>query len=737
MSGMEATGICLFDLTNLAIGTPEVGAVNFTALRTLLHAIIRHFHIQDISAELPGAGTGRYPPAGGKLVRGQERRILHMEALNNSTSALDLIERSRSGQQGGSSLEDVWQVMQLKRRLEAMTVLQDLMLEVNTLKESQHEVQDQIRKVTETAGLDAQTSITSQPSDNDISPMSEPIQGTDLSQPDEPLLDTSQTKRSQAKGPAVPVNTPHVTQDGMTASTLEDSQMEKSGLQHEGDLTHSHPGAPVPENTGINPSMTSMDCTPAPGPPGVNLAHPTGATSREQAMLYIRLDALERDKADRTELGLLQRNTDDLDLMLHDLEEKMINLNRQMHDLRGDRDKRRAMDTTETSHYGDQKLEETSQISQQLCNLRATIQDIENELKKLGKRHKQEKVTMEPSMNLQDQDAEWIGHIQKTMLQLQEECERLTRVTGSLIQDHEQKQLHIDEADRRSLESKVSRTHFDAATEHLNHMIQELLGKVSAQEQDWQRLLEKMNVEMQNKLDRMEIEPLKNILEQCWRDLRRQLQEYPPQYEADEAAGIRRQLMRRFHCISCDRTVDMVVPGSEILTIPNTPGLPAHRSNRPYTVFELDQVRQQSRTDRLPEFSDFGYMSSSRNCGGSHTLTFPQRRYARLQASRPCTVQKEDIVVGGLKEEVFILGHDGQAYRGRKDNHLPRIKSKDGKRSIIAHQKVCDCNLKGEENTFHYSSDIRYGISKAHMKSSQGSEQPLHPIKDRIPPTCF
>lgn len=37
-----------------------------------------------------------------------------------------------------------------------------------------------------------------------------------------------------------------------------------------------------------------------------------------------------------------------------------------------------------------------------------------------------------------------IGHIQKTMLQLQEACERLTRTTGSLIQDCEQKQLHID-----------------------------------------------------------------------------------------------------------------------------------------------------------------------------------------------------------------------------------------------------------------------------------------------------
>lgn len=282
----------------------------------------------------------------------------------------------------------------------------------------------------------------------------------------------------------------------------------------------------------------------------------------------------------------------------------------------------------------------------------------------------------------------------------------------------------------------MSRALFDATTEHLSRMIQELLGKVGAQEQDWQRLLEKINVEMQNKLDRVELEPLKNILEQCWRDLRRQLQEHPPQYEADGAAGIRKQLISRFHCISCDRIVDMMVPGSEILTIPNLPSLPAHHSNRPYTVFELDQVRQQSRSDRLPKLSDSGYTSSFRSCGGSHTLTFPQRRYARLQASTPCTVQKEDFL-GDSKPEVFILGHDGNIYRGRRDNNLPTIRTKDGKKSMAAHQKACDCNFKGEDNFSGSSSDINFGVSKAYMKSTLGSEQPLPSIGNSIPPTCY
>ncbi|XP_073537295.1 glutamine-rich protein 2 [Phyllobates terribilis] len=712
MTGMEPERIWLQDLASLAIGTPEVGAVNFTALHILLHAIIKHLQIQDVSVQLPG-GTGQHPPLGGILVKKEENgqvdrmenRILQvekqLEALNTLPSGIDLIERNKSGQQRGSSaVEDMWQIMQLKKRLEvneegvskAMAVLQDLMLEINTIKGSQLGIEDQIQNMTGTAALEAMQILEQKHSDgknklekeslveelellktqmmeleetfkvlhenlgrrpetklsdNDNSCMYEPIQGTELSHRDGPRLTTSQLTpsltqgSSQAEDSAVLVETPNVPQNGMKATTLMDNTIEVSEQQHERVLTYADP-----HNTEINPTVTSMDSTAAPGSPG--------ATSQEYAMLHTRVEALERDKADRSELGLIQKNTDELVMTLHDLQETLSNLNAEVQDTSADA----------------------------------------------------------------DEDGKLFAHIQKTMKQLQEECERLDRTTGSLIQDHEQKQQHIDvlyqtmanldkskvdkepiglemdgKADKHALESKVSRTHYGASTEHLSRMMQELLGKVSAQEQDWQRLLEKINVEMQKKLDRIELEPMKNVLEQCWRDLRRQLQDHPPQYEADEAAGIRKQLIQRFHCISCNRMVDMVVPGPEILTIPNIPGLPARGSSRPYTVFELDQVRQQSRSDRLPPLSDFGYTSSSRNCGGSHTLTFPQRRYSRLQASTPCTVEKDDIM-GDLQGEVFILGQDGHIYRGRRDKHLPTLETKDGKGST--HQKLCDCNLKGE-----------------------------------------
>ncbi|XP_075034452.1 uncharacterized protein LOC142095402 [Mixophyes fleayi] len=452
-----------------------------------------------------------------------------------------------------------------------------------------------------------------------------------------------------------------------------------------------------------------------------------GTLSEECAMLFTRVEALERDKADRSDLRLLQGTTAAHTKCLPDLQEKLISLCREIEDLKED-----------------MKMMEPLQKAlgfgvKQLDHLRATIQDLEKEPK--DPREKQEGKAIEElsvadkSHHLQEQHGGVLGHIQNTMSHLREECERLNKSTISVIQDQQQMQAHIDilyqslekldekkgnkrhmeldtdvKADRRSSEGKVSRMRFDATTEQLSRMIQDLLGRVSGQEQDWHRMLEKINFEMQSKLDRKELDPFKNKLESRWKEISQLLKDRPPQYESDEAAGIRKQLFSRFHCISCDRPVDMMVPGPQILAIPNIPGLPPPRSNRPYTVYELEQVRQHGRSQHVPELSDYGYMSSSRSCGGSHTLTFSHRRYARLQGNTTCTPQEEESEVGGLnvrgdmrQGEVDILGFDGHIYRGRMDARFPAIRTNDGN-------------------------------SKSHLKCTQSSQKSLPSWDSSTPP---
>ncbi|KAK6311944.1 hypothetical protein J4Q44_G00176080 [Coregonus suidteri] len=213
----------------------------------------------------------------------------------------------------------------------------------------------------------------------------------------------------------------------------------------------------------------------------------------------------------------------------------------------------------------------------------------------------------------------------------------------------------------------------------------------------------------------------------------------------------------------------MLTPGPHLVTVPSTPGLPSHKSNRPYTIYELEQVRQHCRSlrpgtnhghfemasserammqvqrihtmmcrqiervqsqlagpertysqgalreigpsryphilsplqrtsqslpkhERIPEMADYSYLAMSRSCGGSHTVTYPNRRYTRLQHISHFIQAEEEtppISRSTLRiqpEEVDILGLDGHIYKGRLktrsvktvDARLPTIFPKDG-----------------------------------------------------------
>ena len=70
----------------------------------------------------------------------------------------------------------------------------------------------------------------------------------------------------------------------------------------------------------------------------------------------------------------------------------------------------------------------------------------------------------------------------------------------------------------------------------------------------------------------------------------------PPESEkVDEgAAGFRKPLLRDFHCISCNHPV--VIPQEDAIpSLANGEALPGTRALRPYTTFELEQIRRQIR----------------------------------------------------------------------------------------------------------------------------------------------
>ena len=74
---MLATKINLSQIVDLAVGTPEVGAVNCNALHTLLHAMLRQLNIADVQAD-----TGKRTPVQdcGNLQQPTEKVVIEMSS---------------------------------------------------------------------------------------------------------------------------------------------------------------------------------------------------------------------------------------------------------------------------------------------------------------------------------------------------------------------------------------------------------------------------------------------------------------------------------------------------------------------------------------------------------------------------------------------------------------------------------------------------------------------------------
>lgn len=95
---------------------------------------------------------------------------------------------------------------------------------------------------------------------------------------------------------------------------------------------------------------------------------------------------------------------------------------------------------------------------------------------------------------------------------------------------------------------------------------------------------------IKTKLDKTEVEPLKHYFEERLRMLKPKPSEVRPPPE-EYAAGFRKVLIKNFSCISCDRPVEYARDGM-FPPLPLTQAMPIKKSNRPYTTYELDQVRQ-------------------------------------------------------------------------------------------------------------------------------------------------
>ncbi|XP_063759396.1 uncharacterized protein LOC134877720 isoform X2 [Eleginops maclovinus] len=691
--------VSLVDLLNLAIGTPQKGAVNFSALYALLNAILRQLDIREMKT----GWTDTSPRDGlpdalvAIIASKQEDKSMDEEGKqwvqSDISTGLEVQPGIELQQQvdssmslvpsSGTAVEDQGELLCRIQTCEdglseAMKLIQELHNQRNNLKQEMKEQQ---------VGAEADT----------ISDVEKCCHQVDaLQKAVESLKDTFQ------KFPDPAELSQCVTWDIMQSTLLNEREILQKDLVNSGFVdaakvirtTHTpFHGSFTAANTA--PSHTSSPSSPR---PVVDTSRPTAPGSLDTEAPSVPSGPPQQTDP---ETGLTAAATP--------LPRKASSSERYTETVEALRNIGKLTESFSQLDARVAAVEQGKLDQSQLKHLKELIahkgsRDASNNVMDQLNQHR---ALIDNLMRDREKNMELVNDVQNAILQLQADCEKLTETTRFLHEDNSQKQSHIEElyktteeleekkankqmveseikkAGKSALDSKVSRLQFDSATEQLNAMFHELLNKVTGQEQDWHKVIDRLSSEMECKLNRIELDSVKKQLEDRWRNIYGKLQTQGAP-EQEDAAGIRKQLVDRFHCLSCDRPVVMHTSGQHVVKLSSSAGFPSHRSIRPFTVYALEQFRQHYRSERISEMTDYSHLGVSRSCGGSHTVTSASQRRTGLQTIKHHPQAEIDGLIPS--EEIDIIGLDGHIYKGRlnappirnTEIKLPTIPTKDG-----------------------------------------------------------
>lgn len=662
---MPCTKVNLSQMVDLALGSPEVGSVNFNVLHTLLHAMLKRLNIVDVQADInefdrdflsaskarelsvlsdvdsgrgedtedtlserssamPTPSTGRKTP-----YHHLEIKVAKLqEQLDNITSVpsnQDLFEKAKT-QYAEKPIGEMWMNMQLMSRVETnekgiakcMSMIEDMMKEMQSLKDANKNLMDKVK------GLNIDDLLN--------------------------RLKDLESKMNDMNDRFNLLPSPDDFAQFVTWAGLEDAL---SGIKKDWENMQQPPSERVVIEMS---SQTEAPSRPASSRPGTRMS--SGSTGPSETLLEI----LEK-------LGRLSESHDSLTKRVEILEEELKN-----------KLDKGALDNLNVSS---DLLEQLQQLKQEVDALAAA----------------------------REKDSDALSRAQAAIQQLQAEVEKLHGTTKDILEENSSRAKEIEKlfaycdrlqeekadkefvqsemdvkADKRSLDNKVNHSLFDTTTNDINKMIKEILDKLAGNEEAWNHQCKVFTDDIDSKLDRLELDPLKEWLESRLKALNEKLKKQnqaPVEWSEDDAAGIRRQLIQKFHCISCDRPVD-IVPTGPVPSLPTHNGLHPTRSPRPYTTFELDQIRQHAKSYANSEIAD--YYATSRSCGGQHTTTFPQKRITKLSHLSHLFREEEQQTTNIYplyKEEVDVQGADGNIYKGRMGRIEAKLPVMQKERSMV------------------------------------------------------
>lgn len=110
----------------------------------------------------------------------------------------------------------------------------------------------------------------------------------------------------------------------------------------------------------------------------------------------------------------------------------------------------------------------------------------------------------------------------------------------------------------------------------------------------WHQALDAIQKEVGSKLDKMEVDPLRDFVNSKIKALQEKFRSLTALRKEHEAAGTKSKFLRNVNCISCDKDVVMRKE-MDISLKPKAFAMPPGRNMAPYLAYELDQLRKQQK----------------------------------------------------------------------------------------------------------------------------------------------
>ncbi|KAM3966729.1 uncharacterized protein ACR2FA_012273 [Aphomia sociella] len=674
MTDEAAVLLNISEMIDLAIGTPEVGVVDFNMLQTVLHCLAQQLRVLGKQVELRGSSatlpvgrenaqtiaiseyvvdteatpenimkktelvervkktdsaTHRSPPrdrspiphvspphlpppvATASAEKLSLVRLSKFNMLENTVEDLKsrvygsipkneaILEEVRS-QTNLKAITDMWTSLNVSSRLEAAeagitklsSLVQDLIGETTELQEALK------RRASKTISDPYSSTSPSGPA-----PLAVPAS---LLPPESSGATKEDLDAIQARLEHIQADLDHLTNTFYT--TMEEMQAEFT----------SHPLPPSPPLTVEAPVLQPPTSeAPAPPPPERRKSvHPRRSFSEMTAGLLQRVNDLEKrlkeccDETNKHD-GVIQDQ-------IHSLQDQLEYLMKQV--------------TTLTQDLAIGKLSpDLLKDLQGLMHLFETVQEMQDQLKQVH----------ETALQLAAEKEDRQGHINALL----EQIELLKTIK---LDREDMVEAMAEKADLRMLARKVSHDQFELACDDLSRGLEHALGKLDIQEALWQQALDDIQREIETKLDKMELSPVKDFFNSKLRQLQENLKQMAALRREAEAAGTKRKLLRDVNCISCDARAVMAMEAPNM--VPVSKPMPANLSMKPYLSYELDAIRK-SQASNLPQRNMHDWENidkhmtlkplhktrsetdkhiCNRYCGGSHTVTTPAQRVARF-----------------------------------------------------------------------------------------------------------